>query len=168
MISMRNIVLVGFMGTGKSTVGRQLAQLLNWNFIDTDNEIEERTNMTINDIFQIHGESRFRSEERLVVQSVSQQENVVIATGGGTIINPLNWEDLNRDGFVIELYAALEDIIVRVGSNRDRPLLKGSEEGIKKLWSERQKYYGQAQYKIDTTGKNVDQVVAEIQHLLGG
>ena len=164
---MRNIVLIGFMGTGKSTVGKRLAQSLAWDFVDTDCEIGEITNLSITEIFRRHGETRFRSEERIVVERLSQQEQIVIATGGGTVLNPLNWEALAQNGIVIALHASLEAILSRIGHKNDRPLLKGSQEEIEKLWSERQKCYAQADFTVDTSEKDVDEVVSEILGRLG-
>lgn len=164
---MRNIVLIGFMGTGKSTVGKRLAQSLAWDFVDTDCEIGEVTNLSITEIFRRHGETRFRSEERIVVARLSQQEQIVIATGGGTVLNPLNWEALAQNGIVIALHATLEAILSRVGHKNDRPLLKGSQEEIEKLWSERQACYARADFTVDTTHKNIDEVVDEILARLG-
>lgn len=163
---MRNIVLIGFMGTGKSTVGRRLAQSLAWNFVDTDCEIGEVNNLSVSEIFRRYGETRFRSEESIVVARLSQQEQLVIATGGGTVLNPLNWKALAEKGIVIALHASLDAILARIGHKNDRPLLKGPREAIEKLWAERQACYAQADYIIDTTEKNVDEVVKEIQALL--
>ncbi|WP_459930421.1 shikimate kinase [Desulfosporosinus burensis] len=163
---MRNIVLIGFMGTGKSTVGKRLAQALNWDFVDTDNEIGEVTNLSVTEIFRRHGETRFRSEESIVVARLSQLDHIVIATGGGTVLNPLNWKALAQKGTVIGLHASLEEILNRIGHKNDRPLLKGSKEEIEKLWSERQGCYAQADFIIDTSQKNIDEVVSEILTIL--
>lgn len=159
---MRNIVLIGFMGTGKSTVGKRLAQSLEWDFVDTDYLIGEVTNLSVTEIFRRHGETRFRSEERIVVARLSQQEQLVIATGGGTVIDPINWETLARNGIIIGLHASIEAILNRIGHKTDRPLLKGTREAIEKLWSERQACYGQADFTVDTSRKNIDEVVSEI------
>jgi len=159
---MRNIVLIGFMGTGKSTVGKHLAQSLAWDFVDTDYEIGEVTSMSVSEIFRRHGETRFRSEESIVVARLSQQERLVIATGGGTVLNPLNWNALAQNGIVIALHASLEAILDRIGHKNDRPLLKGPREAIEKLWSDRQACYAQADYIVDTSQKSIDEVVKEI------
>lgn len=159
---MHNIVLIGFMGTGKSTVGRRLAQALAWDFVDTDSEIGEVTNLSVPEIFRRHGETRFRSEESIVVARLSQLDRIVIATGGGTVLNPLNWNALAKNGTVIGLHASLEAILNRIGHKNDRPLLKGSKAEIEKLWSERQTCYAQADYMVDTTSKTIDEVVSEI------
>ncbi|EHQ88069.1 shikimate kinase [Desulfosporosinus youngiae] len=159
---MRNIVLIGFMGTGKSTVGKRLAQSLAWDFVDTDYEIGEVTSMSVSEIFRRHGETRFRSEESIVVTRLSQQERLVIATGGGTVLNPANWNALAQNGIVIALHASLEAILARIGHKNDRPLLKGPRDVIEKLWSDRQACYAQADYIVDTSKKSIDEVVREI------
>lgn len=164
---MRNIVLIGFMGTGKSTVGKRLAQALAWDFVDTDCEVGEVTNLSVTEIFRRHGETRFRSEESIVVARLSQLDHIVIATGGGTVLNPLNWNALANNGTIIGLHASLDAILNRIGHKNDRPLLKGSREEIEKLWSERQACYAQADLMVDTTYKNIDEVVSEILTWLG-
>src|SRR5680860_172241 len=164
---MRNIVLIGFMGTGKSTVGKRLAQSLAWDFVDTDSEIGEVTSLSVTEIFRRHGETRFRSEERIVVARLSQQDRIVIATGGGTVVDPLNWEALARKGIIVALHASMEAILSRIGHKNDRPLLKGTKEAIEKLWSERQACYAQADFTVDTSQKNIDEVVSEIMARLG-
>ena len=164
---MRNIVLIGFMGTGKSTVGKRLAQTMAWDFVDTDLEIVDVTKLCISEIFRRHGETRFRSEERLVVTRVAQAENLVIATGGGTILNPENWQALAECGVLINLYAPLDVILERIGHKNDRPLLKNSPDEIENLWQKRQSVYEQADFTIDTTFKTIDEVVSEILAQLG-
>jgi shikimate kinase len=164
---MRNIVLVGFMGTGKSTVGKRLAQSLEWDFVDTDYVIGEVTSLSVTEIFRRHGETRFRSEERIVVARLSQQDQIVIATGGGTVVDPLNLEALAQNGIVIGLHASMEAILRRIGHKNDRPLLKGTKEAIEKLWFERQECYAQADFTVDTSQKTIDEVVSEILARLG-
>ena len=159
---MRNIVLIGFMGTGKSTVGKRLAQSLAWDFVDTDWIIREVTSLSVTEIFRRHGETRFRSEEGIVVARLSQKDKLVIATGEGTVVDPRNFEVLARNGFIIGLHASLEAILSRIGHKNDRPLLKGTKEAIEKLWSERQACYAQADFTVDTSCKNIDEVVKEI------
>ncbi|MGE4271574.1 MAG: shikimate kinase [Desulfitobacterium sp.] len=157
-----NVVLVGFMGTGKSTVGRRLAKLLGREFIDTDVEIERLTEMTVSEIFRRHGETRFRSEERLLVKRLADQKGYVIATGGGTVLNPENWQDLAQSGVIIGLYAPLDEIYERIGYRNDRPLLRGDRQIVEELWAKRQPIYNQADWTVDTTNKGIDEVVREI------
>jgi shikimate kinase len=161
----QNIILIGFMGAGKSTVGRRLAQELKWKFVDTDALIEEVTGLAISAIFQRYGESRFRTEESLVVKKVCAQRHSVISTGGGTVMNPENFELLKKNGLVIYLFVSLEDVRKRVG-NSDRPLLKRSPAEVLALWQSRQDTYAQAPCIVDTTNKGVDEVVGEIMKLL--
>ena len=164
---MRNIVLIGFMGTGKSSVGKRLAQSLAWDFVDTDWVIGEVTNLSVTEIFRRHGETRFRSEEKIVVARLSQKEQIVIATGGGTVVDPVNLQALARNGFIVGLHATVDTILSRVGQKNERPLLKGTKEAIETLWSERQECYAQADYTVDTTQKSIDEVVSEILARLG-
>ncbi|HHY27461.1 MAG TPA: shikimate kinase [Desulfitobacterium dehalogenans] len=163
-----NIILVGFMGTGKSTVGRRLAKLLEREFIDTDVEIERLTEMTVSEIFRRHGETRFRSEERLLVKRLAEHKGYVIATGGGTVLNPENWQDLARSGVIIGLYAPLDEIYKRIGYRNDRPLLRGDRQEVELLWAKRQPIYDQADWTIDTTHKGIEEVVEEIFSLYEG
>lgn len=164
----RNIILIGFMGTGKSTVGKHLAKTLGWSFVDTDVEIEELTGLSVSEIFRRHGETRFRSEERLLVRRLKERENYVIATGGGTVLNPQNWEELAQSGVMITLYAPLDEIYERIGYRNDRPLLRGDREEIEERWAERQPIYRQADWIIDTTDMGIDEVVQEIIHVIKG
>ncbi len=158
----QNIILVGFMGTGKSSVGKRLAKILGWDFIDTDVEIERLTGLTVSEIFRRHGETRFRSEERLLVKKLKERDQCVIATGGGTVLNPQNWEELSQSGVMITLYAQLDEIYERIGYRNDRPLLKGDREEIEERWAKRQPVYRQADLIIDTTDLGIDEVVQEI------
>ncbi|GAB6171419.1 shikimate kinase [Paradesulfitobacterium aromaticivorans] len=168
MEQVRNIILTGFMGTGKSTVGRRLARTLGWDFIDTDSEIERITEMSVAEIFRRHGETRFRSEENLMVKRLMTRENCVIATGGGTVLNPENQAILSGIGVVISLYAPVETILDRVGQRTDRPLLKTGREEIEFLWQARQVSYARAEYTVDTTDKSVEEVEGEILTYLEG
>ena len=164
----QNIILIGFMGTGKSTVGRRLAKRLEWDFLDTDAEIEELTGLSIPEVFKKHGEKRFRSEELLLVQHLPEKKHVVIATGGGMIVNPENRAVLEKSGCIISLYAPVDVILERVGSRSDRPLLKRSLDEIEELWQKRQPVYEDADYIVDTTNKTVEEVEEEILRWLKG
>lgn len=157
-----NIILVGFMGTGKSTVGRRLAKLLDWEFIDTDVEIERLLDMSVSEIFKRHGETRFRSEERLLVKRLAEKKKCVIATGGGTVLNPENWADLAQSGVIFGLYAPVDVIYERIGYRNDRPLLRGERKDVEELWAKRQPIYNQANYTVDTTDKGIEEVIQEV------
>ncbi len=158
-----NIALIGFMGTGKTTVGRALAKMLHKDFVDTDVEIEKATGMKIEEIFTRFGEIRFRSEESLAVKKAAGMQNCVIATGGGAVLRPENLEHLKTSCYIVCLQAAPEIIQTRV-SRRIRPLLRKdrSVQYIETLLQERQAYYQEADLYVDTSGFNQEEVAAEI------
>ncbi|MGE5405184.1 MAG: shikimate kinase [Candidatus Saccharibacteria bacterium] len=167
----KNIVLIGFMGTGKTAIGTRLAQRLNRKFIDTDREIERVTGMTVRDIFLKAGEVRFRSEEALISQKLANQEGLVIATGGGLVLNPENIEYLRENGVVVCLKAAPEDIFRRVSKKKqNRPLLGRSFtiDDIVRMLNDRDEFYRNADIEVDTTGTEPDMVVQEIISKLQG
>ncbi|KUG05057.1 shikimate kinase i [hydrocarbon metagenome] len=161
----KNIVLIGFMGTGKSTVGIKLAERLKMQFIDMDREIEKLTGMSIPMLFKKHGEIRFRSEEQLMSQKLSERTNLVIATGGGVVLNKENVESLRKSGILICLDADPRVILSRVNRKKgSRPLLKKNLdiEDIEKMLNDREEYYSLADYRIDTSLKEMDKIVQEI------
>ncbi len=162
---MQNVVLVGFMGTGKSAVGRVVARLLHYEFIDTDQMVEEVTGLSINQIFRKYGETRFRSEEALAVSKIADKENLVVATGGGAVLNPKNVELLKKKGYFVLLKADPQIILERVSRKNTRPLLvKGKNlECINNLIQEREPYYFQcADLVIDTSFMDIEQAAEKI------
>ncbi|PMP86877.1 MAG: shikimate kinase [Thermodesulfobium narugense] len=163
----KNIVLSGFMGTGKSTVGKALAQRLGWGFVDTDEQIELLSGMKISKIFSEFGEDVFRRFETLIVFNVSKLSNYVISVGGGTLVNPFNREILSKNALIITFMAQPEVIYSRICSNRDRPLLDlGREdlilERIRDLLEKRMKYYFMSDFLLDTSFKEICELVDEI------
>ncbi len=165
----KNIVLIGFMGTGKSTIGIKLAERLKMQFIDMDREIEKLTGMTIPMLFKKHGEIRFRSEERLMSQKLGERSNLVIATGGGVVLNGENVEALKKSGVLICLDADPGVILDRVNRKKgSRPLLKKNLDikDIEKMLNDREEYYSLADYRVDTSGKEMDKIVQEIIQLI--
>ena len=159
-----NIVLVGFMGTGKSAVGRVIAQKLEFHFIDTDDVIEQTSKAKISDIFAEHGEDYFRDLESQAVKSVALMKNQVVATGGGVVLRSSNIDLLRTGGPIFCLNATPKAIWDRVRSSRSRPLLRGPEplKKIETLLDKRAPYYALADHQIETTGVSVDQVADEI------
>lgn len=164
----KNIVLVGFMGTGKTQVGKALAKDFSLEFIDTDDVIEERLGIKIHEIFKRYGEEYFRDKERAVVKELSELKGSIIATGGGIVINPQNMLDLKRNGVVICLAATPEAILSRLSGEDDRPLLSAPDKlnRIKKLLESRRGFYGQADVTIDTTNMGILEVVKEVKGVL--
>lgn len=161
---MKNIVIIGFMATGKSTVGRRLAQRLRRRFVDTDKEIEAVTGKTVAQIFARDGAVRFRSEENLIVKKLALKEDLVIATGGGIVLNPENVRLFKENGILIALTSAPEVIYQRVRGKKSRPLLaKGDpREKINALLKEREGIYSAADLTVDTGKCGVDESVEQI------
>ena len=159
-----NIVLVGFMGTGKSVVGRVIAQKLEFHFIDTDDVIEQTSKAKISDIFAEHGEVYFRDLESQAVKSVALMKNQVVATGGGVVLRSSNIDLLRTGGPIFCLNATPKAIWDRVRSSRSRPLLRGPDplKKIETLLDKRAPYYALADHQIETTGVSVDRVANEI------
>ncbi len=155
------------MGTGKTTVGRKLAKKLGLKFIDTDQEIERITGLTANTIFKKHGEIRFRSEEKAAVRRITREDNQVIATGGGIVLDPENVQMLKKSGIIVCLVAAPEVIYQRVKRKKTRPLLQTGDplEIIYRLLKERLPFYRCADEIVDTSNLGLDEVVAEISHI---
>lgn len=120
---MRNIILIGPMGAGKTTIGKQLAKQLNMEFIDSDREIEKHTGASINLIFEIEGEAGFRERETRMLKQLSERDNVVLATGGGAILAEENRKLLRRNGTVVYLHTSVDTQLQRTRNNRNRPLL---------------------------------------------
>ena len=161
---MKNIILTGFMGTGKSSVGKRLAHELNVRFVDTDDLIEKRAGMGINEIFAQFGEGYFRQLESAVIEELSSSAGMVISTGGGAIVNQSNLEMLKKKGIIICLTASVDAILSRIGNGDERPLLaKGdSREVVSGLLKLREPFYKKADFIIDTTAKSINDIVKEI------
>jgi len=138
-----NLILVGFMGTGKTTVGKKVARSLGFHFVDTDEMIVKAAGKSIPDIFTDEGEEAFRDIETGVLRECATADNQVISTGGGIILREQNRELLRNAGYVIWLQASAKAIISRVSRNQDRPLLaeKNPASTVKKLLNERHEFY---------------------------
>lgn len=165
----KNIVLVGLMGSGKSSIGRTIAKRLGRRFIDTDRYIERKAGKTIAEIFNLDGEVKFRAFEREVIKKISQYVGIVIATGGGAIKDPENFKCLKESGWIIALYASPATLYKRISGKRIRPLLLEEEDPVKKLeeiFNERKSMYAQADFQVDTENKEIDQIADEVISLL--
>jgi shikimate kinase len=164
----RNIIITGFMGTGKTAVAKQLACKLKMEFIDMDQIIEESHGISIADIFSRYGENYFRQQENKLAKELSQKENMVIATGGGTLLFPDNAGILSQRGQIICLYADSQTIYNRVKRKNNRPLLKRENvlREINRLLEKRKKIYDNIKWKIDTANLNIQEVTDKIIALL--
>lgn len=133
MAEKRNIFLVGPMGAGKSTIGRQLAQQLGMEFIDSDAEIEERAGADISWIFDIEGEEGFRKREERIINELTQKQGIVLSTGGGAVLSKDNRNYLSARGIVIYLETTVDKQFERTQRDKKRPLLQGVEDPRKVL-----------------------------------
>lgn len=161
-----NVILTGFMGTGKTSLGKLLATKLGRPFIDIDKKIEYETQMSIPKIFEQYGEAHFRELEKKAVKELSQRRGLVIATGGGTIKDEENIRLLKNSGVMICLTTEPEEILNRTARRGERPVLDGGGderlETIKRLLAERKQYYDRADYHVDTTEWSPIQIVDAI------
>lgn len=160
---MNNIILIGMMGSGKTTVGQALAQKMSYRFVDTDKIIEEMQGLTIADIFKLHGESHFREIEVSTIEKLKHLSQTIISTGGGIILNPLNTIQLKAMGIVIYLRGSINQLKDNIGERDEtRPMLQTySMETVLKV---RASLYEQtAMIVVDIDGKSVDDIVEEIR-----
>jgi shikimate kinase len=161
-----NVALVGFMGTGKSTVGNVLASMLHLRFVDTDALIEQRAGKRITDIFAADGEARFREIESEIVRELEVTRGCVISTGGGVVMNPANMESLKKHALVVCLWASPEAILLRVGHQTHRPLLQGADrlDKIKALLAKREPFYRQADVLLNCEQRSPREVAQHVAH----
>lgn len=160
-----NIALIGMMGAGKTTISKLLIQkLFGFIFVDTDEEIVKRENMSINDIFSLKGEDYFRKIESEILSLVLSNDNQIISTGGGIVKSKNNLENLKEKSKVFYLRASVDTLYNRVKNNTERPLLNNSDmfKKIVSLLDERKILYEQAHFIVDTDEKSSDIVVQEI------
>lgn len=164
----RNIILTGFMGAGKSEVGRLLADSLSRQFTDTDAAIEQETGLSISEIFRRYGEAYFRSLERHQIMKLVGKRNLVVALGGGTLMNPDNLADLRKDGVLVYLRADFSRLMERVGKGSSRPLVSGSgsREVLERLFKDREVLYRQADLIVETGHLRPAEVAERIVKLL--
>ncbi len=170
MPAINNIFLIGLMGAGKTTIGRQLAQALGKEFIDSDHEIESRTGVNIPLIFELEGERGFREREAAVIDELTARDNVVLATGGGAVLYEENRQHLKERGTVIYLQASVEQLLERTRKDRNRPLLQTAdpEARLQALLTEREPLYLELADLVVRTGQgSVRGVVESILQKLG-
>lgn len=163
-LNVPNLVLTGFMGTGKTVVGRKVAERLGRPFVDMDALIEAREGRTIPEIFAQSGEAYFRQVEAALVRELAVQRGLVIATGGGALVPAANRALMTRTGVVICLWADEATLIARLRGQRDRPLLNRPdwETFLRDLLAQRRPAYEALPYHVDTTGRSVEDVVEAV------
>lgn len=140
-----NIILIGPMGSGKSSIGKKLSKMMKFSFVDTDNLIEDSTGVDIPTIFEHEGEEGFRERERNILQEISEYKETVIGTGGGIIISKKNRTTIKNMGFVVYLTASVRELAYRTEHDKNRPLINNNDDDaenkIKKILKDRKEYY---------------------------
>lgn len=166
----RNIILTGFMGTGKTTVGKQLSEMTGWSFYDTDTMIEQLTGSSISDIFSRKGEKYFRALEHEVLKKVLSGTERIISTGGGIVLNPENIRLMRNCGTTFALISDIETLWTRLGGAKDRPLLQcdNPKEKLEVLYRQREPLYRTADFTVETTNeKSPSDIAFEILKMSG-
>jgi len=159
-----NVILTGLMGAGKTTVGKILANKLGKTFIDTDELIENKAELTINEIFQKFGEKYFRNLEEEIIANVSSKKGLVVSAGGGAVERDANIANLKKNGVLFYLSANPETLFDRIKNEKNRPLLRNDNplETLKYLLKKREEFYLKADFVIDTNNKDYNDVAKEI------
>jgi shikimate kinase len=157
----KNIMLVGLMGAGKSTIGRHLAKQLKMEFYDSDNAIEKRTGVSIATIFEIEGEKGFRAREEQMITELCQYKNIILATGGGSVLRKANRLTIQKAGHVIYLSTTAEQLYKRIRHDKSRPLMQTENplQTLTNLLNEREPYYLDIADSIIKTGQQRVSVV---------
>jgi shikimate kinase len=171
MAKPNRIFLIGPMGAGKTTIGKQLAQSLGMTFNDSDQEIQRRTGVDIPTIFEYEGEEGFRQREAQAIEDLTQVENQVLATGGGAVLRPENRQHLSARGIVFFLACSPKQQYERTYRDRNRPLLQNDDPlaRLEALMAEREPLYCEtADYTVSTEGRSASAVSNEILNLLHG
>jgi shikimate kinase len=165
MASQRPIVLVGLMGSGKTSVGKSLARRSGWAFVDTDHLIEERAGMSIPQIFEKEGEAKFREREHAAIrEALERLEPAIIATGGGAVVRPENRDLLWKRAFVVYLHASVSGLLERLQGSTHRPLLQRPDRAqvLEKLYQERRDFYEQAHYMVNIESRSLHELSGAI------
>lgn len=159
-----NIALIGFMGSGKTTIGKKLARQLGWTFLDSDGLIQQKENCSIPEIFAQKGEVYFRECEKSVLTVVAELKKVVLATGGGLPIGEDNWKILRQSFFTVYLKAHFDELFLRITGDPIRPLLQKypTKNQLKELYLSRVDWYEKAHVIIDTSQKKLERIIGEI------
>ena len=163
-MKIKNIVLIGFMGSGKSKIGRQLAQQLKVELVSTDDLTEAKEGKSIHEIFKSKGEAYFRDVEQEIIKDISLRQGVVIDCGGGVVLRKENLQNLKANGIVFYLEASPEVIFQRIKHEKHRPLLNTPDPlgCIKELYNQRLPLYNQADFIIDANSASIEGPVVEI------
>ncbi len=157
------------MGAGKTTIGRQIARSLDFDFFDSDREIEERTGVTIPLIFELEGEAGFRKREKDVIADLTKKHHIVLATGGGAVLKKENQQALQRSGTIVYLCASIDDLLERTAKDKNRPLLQASDprKTLQSILTEREPIYRElADIILETNKMTVHTAVKKLEELI--
>lgn len=157
-----NIYLIGFMGSGKSTVGKIISEKLNMKYIDLDEEIEKQEEMSIPEIFKEKGEKYFRNLEKKFLEKISKKSDFVVSTGGGLGADIENLKKMKQTGKVVWLDVSLDEVFKRCGNDKNRPLLNQPKEKVKELYDKRRDIYSKADITIKVDNKTAEEIAEEI------
>jgi shikimate kinase len=162
-----NLYLVGFMGTGKTTIGRAVAYRLKYQLLDSDHEIERQEDRTVAEIFDEQGEDYFRELERRFIDKGHAETNCVVACGGGLVVQPGMLDKLQKKGVVVCLHASLETILQRTSANRNRPLLHVDDpmDRLRNLYAEREPIYRRAGAVILTDHRPTSDIISHVMRV---
>jgi len=167
-----HIYFTGFMGAGKSRLGRELAVRISWPFIDTDKVIEEREHKTVSEIFKTEGESFFRDKERQILSEISKSEQpMIVALGGGMLKNPDNFKLASQSGLIIYIQSAPEAVLERVKHSDKRPLLHGKSNQeklnlIREMLDERKEVYEKAHIIFNRDGYELEELLIKLEKII--
>ncbi len=165
----QNIILIGPMGAGKTTIGRQIARVFDFDFYDSDREIEQRTGASIPLIFELEGEEGFRKREQEIIAELTRKKKIVLATGGGAVLREANQKALKSSGTVVYLCASLDDLLERTSKDKNRPLLQTANprEKLQSIITERDPIYRQlADIILETNKMTVYTAVKRLEELI--
>ncbi|MBT6094193.1 MAG: shikimate kinase [Rhodospirillaceae bacterium] len=166
----KSIVLIGLMGAGKTTIGRKLAEKMNLPFIDSDDEVVTAAGCSIEDIFELYGETAFRDVETRVISRIMEEGPSVVATGGGAFMNDRTRDAVKAGGTSVWLKADLDILVARTSGRTDRPLLKDLDprQKLQELMDQRYPVYAEADIAIETGNESADATVARVFDALKG
>lgn len=163
---MKKIALIGIMGSGKTTLGKVLAERMGTSFICSDEYVEEKLNRTISDMFEKDGEGYFREKEAEVIKELSERDELILSTGGGVVLNEKNMDNLKNNGYIIIFLNRDVEIILKDIDTEGRPLIKENPDKLRKIFDDRKKlYYGYSDIILNNDGE-IEEAVEKLMDII--